>query len=330
MKNQSFKLLLVLIIAGLLAPANSQIKKVAQTGLQFLKVEMSPRSAAMGGAYTLAGNDATAMFSNPAGMALSDSRVDFFAGQVPWIADISYNALAGMISLGNLGKVGVSFINSDYGDDIIGTRYSKTEAAGFIETGKVDVGAYAVGVSYARSLTDKFTVGVQVKHTYQHLGSNLLSDSTTTIKNEVDGLAYDFGTVFYPGFKSFRFGMSIRNFSKDFKYQEDSFSLPLTFRIGFAMDLLDLLGDHANSLLLAVDAIHPRDYTERINIGTEYVLRDMFAFRLGYRFNYDVEGLTAGFGAKLNVGPSSIRIDYAYSDMGVFDTSNRVAVGFSF
>lgn len=328
MKNQLFKLLLVLIIAGLLVPVHAQVKKVAQTGLQFLKVEMAPRSVAMGGAYTLAGNDATAMFSNPAGMALSDSRVDFFVGHIPWIADISYNALAVMTSLGNIGKLGFSFINSDYGEDIIGTRYADTEA-GFIETGEVNVGAYAVGVSFARSLTDKFTVGVQVKHTYQHLGSNLLSDSTTIIKNEVSGLAYDFGTIFYPGFKSFRFGMSIRNFAADFKYQEDSFSLPLTFRIGFAMDVLDLLGDHANTLLFAVDAIHPRDYTERINLGAEYMFMDMFAFRLGYRFNYDLEGLTAGFGAKLNVGPSSIRIDYAYSDMGVFGMTNRIAVGIS-
>jgi hypothetical protein len=328
MKNQSYKLLAFLLIVGLLIPSHAQVNKIAQTGLQFLKVEMSPRSAAMGGAYTLAGNDATAMFSNPAGMALSDSRVDFFAGHIPWIADISYNALAVMSNLGNMGRIGFSFISSDYGDDIIGTQWADTES-GFVETGNVEIGAYAMGLSVARSLTDKFSVGVQVKQTYQHLGSNLLSDSTTTVKNEVSGLAYDFGTMFYPGFKSFRFGMSIRNFAADFKYQEHSFSLPLTFRLGFAMDVLDFMGDHANSLLLAVDAIHPRDHTERLNIGTEYVFQNMFALRLGYRFNYDIEGLTAGFGAKLDVGPSSIRIDYAYSDMGVFGMTNRVAVGFS-
>ena len=329
MRRSPSRLLLALIIAGFMFPANAQVKKLAQTGLQFLKVEMSPRSAAMGGAYTLAGNDATAMFSNPAGMALSDSKGDVFVGRVPWIAGISYNAVALMTSLGNMGNVGISFVNASYGDDIIETRYDALSEKGFEEFGQVDVGAYAVGVSYARSLTDKFTVGGQVKRTYQHLGSNLFPDSST-VTNEVSGLAYDFGTVFYPGFKSFRFGMSIRNFSRDFRYQEESFSLPLTFRIGFAMDVLDFLGDHSNPLLIAVDAIHPRDYTERINLGAEYLLNNMFAFRFGYRFNYDIEGLTAGFGAMLNVGPSSIRIDYAYSDMGPFGMTNRIAVGFSF
>jgi hypothetical protein len=328
MRRLPSTLLSALIIAGFMFPVNAQVKKLAQTGLQFLKVEMSPRSAAMGGAYTLAGNDATAMFSNPAGMALSDSRVDFFAGHIPWIADISYNALAVMSNLGNMGRIGFSFISSDYGDDIIGTQWANTES-GFVETGNVEIGAYAMGLSVARSLTDKFSVGIQVKQTYQHLGSNLLSDSTTTVKNEVSGLAYDFGTVFYPGFKSIRFGMSIRNFSRDFRYQEESFSLPLTFRLGFAMDVMDFLGDHPNPLLIAVDAIHPRDYTERVNLGAEYLISNMFALRLGYRFNYDIEGLTAGFGAKLDVGPSSVRIDYAYSDMGVFGMTNRVAVGFS-
>jgi hypothetical protein len=172
MKNQSYKLLAFLLIVGLLIPSHAQVNKIAQTGLQFLKVEMSPRSAAMGGAYTLAGNDATAMFSNPAGMALSDSRVDFFAGHIPWIADISYNALAvmsnlGMSNLGNMGRIGFSFISSDYGDDIIGTQWADTES-GFVETGNVEIGAYAMGLSVARSLTDKFSVGVQVKQTYQH------------------------------------------------------------------------------------------------------------------------------------------------------------------
>ena len=54
------------------------------------------------------------------------------------------------------------------------------------------------------------------------------------------------------------------------------------------------LGEHANPLLVSIDAIHPRDYTERINLGAEYVLMDMIALRAGYRFNYDEEGLTAG------------------------------------
>ena len=38
---------------------------------------------------------------------------------------------------------------------------------------------------------------------------NLLTNNET-IENKVSGPVYDFGTVFYPGFKSFRIGISIK------------------------------------------------------------------------------------------------------------------------
>ncbi len=328
MRSHFSKVAIVLLLCVMLVPVQAQIKKVGQTGLQFLKIEMAPRSAAMGGAATLTGDDATAMFSNPAGLALGEERIDVFAGYVPWFADITYNAIAAKVSFGKIGTFGVHYIGADYGDDMIGTRYANTES-GFIETGNVEVGAYAMGLSYARSLTDKFSIGVQAKQTYQHLGENLMADSTLE-ENEVSGMAFDFGTIFVPGYKSLRFGMSIRNFAADYKYQDESFSLPLEFRMGLAMDVLDFLGEHANPLLVEIDVVHPRDYTERLNIGAEYLLNGMFAFRAGYRFNYDIEGLTFGVGTNLDIGPTKVRVDYAWADMGVFNMTNRIAVGFSF
>ena len=150
------------------------------------------------------------------------------------------------------------------------------------------------------------------------------------MENDVNGFAYDFGTMFYPGFKSFRLGMFIRNFSPEFKYVEEGFELPLTFVLGFAMDILDFWGEHSNPLLISVDAIHPRDYSERIHVGAEYLFMNMFALRAGYKFNYDVEGLSAGLGFKADVGGFAVDLGYAYSDTEFFDAVNRISVGFSF
>ena len=310
-------------------PAHSAIKKLAQTGLQFLKVDVSARSAAMGGASTIASNNASAMFSNPAGLALMSLDFDVFAGRTQWIADISYNAVGVAKSLGNWGNVGINTIFAEYGD-IIGTRVAATEQ-GFEETGMLDVGAYAIGVTYAKSLTNKFSVGGQIKYTYQHLSQNILTEGGEAHENKVSGFAYDFGTIFYPGFKSFRIGMSIRNFSPQFKYEEYAFELPLNFTISAAMDVLDLISDeHKNSLIFAVDAIHPRDYTERIHLGGEFWLMDMFAFRSGYKFNYDEEGLCAGLGFKYTISGVHVNFDYSYSEFGVFGGVNRFSIGFSF
>jgi len=276
----------------------------------------------------MVGDDASAMFYNPAGMAMMQQSVDFFSNRTQWIADISYSAAGLAKNLGNWGTVGASFIFSDYGD-IIGTRVDATKPEGYEKTGNIDVGAYAIGVSYARSLTDKFSVGGQVKYAAQHLGSSVLKEGGKAVKNEVSGFAFDFGTIFYPGFKSLRVGMSVRNFSGQFQYEETPFQLPLTFKIGVAMNVMDLLGEYENPLLIAIDALHPRDYTERIHVGTEYWFKDMFALRVGYKFNYDVESFTAGLGFKYAIAGKNLKLDYSYGALGVFSSVSRFSIGIS-
>ncbi|MBN2012696.1 PorV/PorQ family protein [candidate division KSB1 bacterium] len=310
-------------------PAQSALKKIGQTGLQFLKIDVSARAAAMGGAYTMPGNDASAMFYNPAGMALMEGSFDFFANQTQWIADIKYNAAGLAYNAGMWGTFGVSFIAADYGGDLIGTMVATNER-GYELTGDIDIGAYAIGVSYAKSLTDKFSIGGQIKYATQHLGSNMLSAGGDLQENKVSGFAYDFGTIFYPGFHSLQFGMSVNNFSGQFKYEDEPFQLPLTFKVGVAMNLMDVFELSDSPLLLAVDAIHPRDYTERIHIGGEYMFADMIALRAGYKFNYDIEGFTAGFGLTHSISGMGVRFDYAYSSLDVFDAVSRFSLGISF
>ncbi|NIA28822.1 MAG: PorV/PorQ family protein [Actinobacteria bacterium] len=328
MKKLFLYILMISILTIFSVPAHSTIKKVGQTGLQFLKVDIGARAAAMGGAYNMVGEDATALFYNPAGIGKEQSNFDLFVGRTEWIADITYNALGIVKNLGTWGNVGLSFINVDYGNNILGTQVADNEK-GFIETGNLNFGAYAIGLAYARQLTDKFLIGGQIRYAYQHLGKSTLNEGAT-VKNEVSGLSYDFGTIFYPGFKSFRMGMSINNFSTEFKYQKEGFELPLTFKVSFAMDVLDLIGEHNNSLLISLDAVHPRDYTERIHLGGEYLFMNMFAFRAGYKFNYDEEGLTAGLGFSSDIGGLDLKIDYAYSDLGAFNMVNRFSFGISF
>lgn len=310
--------------------ANSTIKKVAQTGLQFLKIDASARASAMGSAYTLLGHDASAIFYNPAGTAMMDRTFDLHTNMTQWFAGITYGAASFAYKLGgNLGTIGGSVVYADYGNDIIGTVVTSTEK-GFTETGNVNVGAYAAGLSYAKRLTDKFSVGGQVKYAYQHLGKNQFQEGGKFHKNEVGGLAYDFGTIFYPGWKSLEFGMTVRNFSGQFEYQDTPFQLPLTFHIGLAMNVLDLFGDYQNKLNLAVDATHPRDYTERVLVGGEYWYNNMIALRAGYKFNYDEEGLTAGVGFQQTVGGLAVKIDYSYGAANQLNSINRFSIGIGF
>ncbi|HKJ69014.1 MAG TPA: PorV/PorQ family protein [bacterium] len=255
--------------------------------------------------------------------------MDLFVTRTEWISEMALNGGAVAKKLGNLGVIGVDYVSIDYGQ-LIGTQVA-SNTKGYIETGDVDVGAFAVGFGYARQFTDKYHLGAHIKYASQHLGSNILRPDGEEIENRVSGVAYDIGTIFYPGFKSFRLGMSIRDFSPQFKYEETAFQLPLTFRIGFAMNVLDLVGGIPNnSLLISVDALHPRDYTERVHVGGEYSFGNLIALRAGYKTNYDEEGLSLGFGVNYEIAGIALRIDYAYTDFGVFNSVNRFTVGGSF
>jgi hypothetical protein len=157
-------------------------------------------------------------------------------------------------------------------------------------------------------------------------------DSTWTEENATNTIVYDIGTIFYPGFESLRVGMSIVNFSPAVRYEfeegrTNSFELPLTFKMGAAMDILDLLGEHQNfSLLVDFELVHPRDYSKRYHFGGELSLMNILKLRAGYKFGYDEESF--GVGAGINTG--NIKLDYAYNDFGRFDFVNRVSLGIGF
>ena len=329
MKKIKIAVNLFILIAVFASPANAQLKKLAQTGLQFLKIDAGARAAAMGGAMTNAGYDANSVFYNPAGIARMEYGTDVLLNNTQWIADISYNSFSAAYTLEGIGTFGVHGLFTDYGDDIVGTRVAANEQ-GYITTGKVDVSGYSFGISYAKNLSDRFSVGGTIKFIGQSLGSNLMPNGNTK-DNKVSGVAFDFGTIFYPGWESFRFGMSVRNFGPELQYEKESFEAPLTFTFGAAFNFLDMfeVGEE-QQLLVSIDLQHPRDYTERVHMGAEYIFMDVLALRAGYKTNYDNEGLTFGAGLFYELSGVNLKVDYSYNDMEFFSGVNRFTVGFSF
>ena len=75
MRKVTLVITVMILCIALIMPAQGAMKKLAQTGLQFLKIDMSPRAAAMGGSYMMVGADATALFYNPAGIVSSPGAI---------------------------------------------------------------------------------------------------------------------------------------------------------------------------------------------------------------------------------------------------------------
>ena len=310
-------------------------KKVAQTGFQFLSVVSDARASALAGAVTTLSMGSSALFFNPAVMTEMDGFIDVTASQNNWIADIKHNAFSIAIrpGTGNWGVFGVSVQTVDYGE-VLGTIVDGSSPDGYLDIGTIEPTALGIGLGYAKALSDRFSVGGQVRWVKQDLGESVVpvsiteSDTTTEkVLNELSPLAFDFGTLFKTGIKSLAFGMSIRNFSKEIKYADEGFQLPLVFTMGISMDMMDLfeIGGPAQSLYLSVDATHYRSHAEQLIVGVDYTLMDFLSLRGGYVSSNDEDGLNFGFG----VSHFGLTIDYAYTPFGVFDKVQRMTVRFA-
>lgn len=307
-------------------------EKLGQAGFKFLDIAVGARPTGMAGAYTMIEGDVNSLFYNPAGISWTDKRIDLMFNKTSWIAGISYNSFGLIYNLKNWGTFGLSALMADYPKSIR-TMVADNEQ-GFVELGEMNASAYAFGLAYSRKITSKFSIGGRISYVGQQLGESLIPIMSAgeevgqkTVKNKTNSISYDVGTVFYPGFKSFRFGVSIMNFSRQIKYENDEFQLPLTFRLAGAINLMDFI-DSSDQYhwLLDVEVLHHRDHSQRVLMGTEFSFKKMFFVRIGYKSNHDIEGLSFGLGVKIK----GISIDYSYSPVKYFDQVSRMSIGFSY
>lgn len=336
MKKIILLLVVSFIITSVLNVHAQERKKLAQTGMKFLSVSLDPRAAAMSDAMTTVQNNSASMLYNPSGMAEMDRLVDYSFGTTRWIADINYIHGTAALNLfdGQYGVIGLSLVAVDYGE-FNGTIVANNDD-GYLDVGTYKPTAVAFGVGYAKALSQKFSVGGNVRYVRQSMGTSVVTldqvGRAVTKEHKTEVLSFDFGMLYHTGFKSLDFGMSIRNFSKEIKYIDESFQLPLTFKIGVSMNLIDLteIDRGMHSFLLSVDASHPRDYPEQLSIGAEYTFLNTFSIRGGYTFPVDEQEFNAGVGFKQELGGVNFSIDYSYTPFGIFDNVHRVSVNIGY
>lgn len=321
---------LLLAIMPLGSLIQAQTPKVGQAGMSWLNLPVGARAAAMGYASVAVTDDASSFYWNPAGYAFT-SGTNFFAHRTHWIADINVSSAAISHNLGNKGIYGLNITSVDWGL-FHGTRRADNEA-GYVETGTFSPASSSIGLSFAYRITNEFGVGVNVKYLYERLGTSLVGnfDSPEQVTAKMNLFAVDFGTLYYIGFHDLRVGMSLRNFSNEEAYRAETFPLPMTFRLGLAMDLFKLTQiNPMHELTLATDFIHSRDYSERVNLGLEYAFRNTFFLRGGYKINYDIESYSVGGGVKVEAAGVNMTIEYAHLQIDVFSMVNMFSLKVGF
>ncbi len=334
--NNKLKIILSVIMLLFAAQINFAQVKLAQSGMKFLSVGADARAVGLGEATTSIEGNSSSIFYNPSSMARQTELLDITFNNTQWFADIKY--LNASISYapnnGLYGVFGLSIASVDYGEfqrTIIGSD------GGALDIGTYSPTAMAIGVTYARALSDKFSVGGNVRYVYQDYGDGHVVggdyDNYETEKIDIDVFSFDFGVLYKTGYKSLNFGMSIRNFSQEITFVEESFQLPLTFKIGLSMNLLDIIDvnpvDH--SFLFSVDAEHPRDNEEMLHLGGEYTFMEILSLRAGIVTpETTLAGMNYGVGLKYGLSGVKIGFDYAYTEFGDFDPIHRISMKLAF
>ena len=324
--KRSNNIIIFLTVLLAVGQAADSFNKAGRTSLQFLKIGIGARSVAMSEACIADVYGANAAFWNPAGITLREGGEAAF-NYARWIADLNVLAAAISYNTGDLGSLALSFIGLDYGDL---QEALVTSPTGNLDTrtGNLFSGSdMAVGLTYARKFTDKLSIGVTVKYLREEL-----FEYNTSI------WGFDVGSYYDTGWKGIRLAMTAQNFAQQARFLENreefeqTYELPLVFRIGWSIDLLggeDLfLGGNPelHQFTLNMDAIHTNDYAERLHVGVEYWLFKKFALRTGYRFNYEEGKFSIGAGLDYPIGSMSIRIDYAYVDYDFLEATHRFSV----
>ena len=337
------KIFLVLIILSLPATSFSgDFSKVGTAAAQFLKIGVGARAMGMGETFVAVANDASSLYWNPSGMT-NISALSVNVSHSQWFAELFHNYAGIVIPFGEHDAIGVSVISLTTHEQEV-TTVEKPDGTGIF----YNVNDIAIGISYARPLTDRFSVGVTAKYIQQ----DAYNESANT-------LALDVGTYLRTGFHDLVIGMCVSNFggnmqlegrdlialadinkqisgeyNPDSRLKTEPWTLPLNFRVGIAMNIVGgsdpFFQSESHRFQLALDGNHPNDNNERINVGGEYSWNETVYARLGYKINYDIEKWTYGAGVKLNIGTQQVGFDYALVDYNDLGKVSRLSVELGF
>ena len=342
-------ILKLLIMVSLIFAQNN----VATTSAAFLEIGPGARSLGMGSAYVSVANDASSLYWNPAGI-VNVSRPEVQSFYTPWLVETQYYYNTAVVPLGPYGNLGFSFTAITM-DEMIVRTVQDPEPSDYGQ--KFDAGNISMGIAYAKKLTDRFSFGFQTKFIQESIW-----------QMNAQGFAVDIGTLFITK-RDLRIGMSVSNFGGKLGMEGNNtlvgidvdeniygnndridgnlgtakWPLPLMFRFGISREFT-----FASNMkcLFAVDAIHPNNNPEYLNIGLEYSAMDMVFLRVGkshtfYELSFQEDdqnigigpeqGLSFGAGVKYQIprGPM-INIDYVFTDFGIFNNIEGYSISFTF
>lgn len=331
--RQWLKLVGSLVIIASSPAATAQItNNVGTSGFQFLKIEVGARENALGDAGTAVATGPEALFWNVAGITAADRPAAMFFYN-PWIASISQDYFAVTLPVGGDNYLGLSgnFVSLGQMEQ---TTVDQPQGTGIT----FSAGDFAVGVSYARQISNWVSAGITVKYVNETIW-NLVSG----------GLDFDLGLAYNSG--RWHMGMIIKDFGPSDEISGSELqtpqqiypswqtsnvlvslvpkriSLPTSFSVGAGYDIMK---NDFNRITLLGNLAYFNDIGQTFNGAAEYTFLKMFSLRVGYKFDTDIYGMTFGAGIRAPIDGTTLGVDFAAMQVKYFGYRTQFDVSFSF
>jgi hypothetical protein len=290
----------------ILSFVNLFAQSAGNTGLSFLKFGFGARNIAMGDAGSVASNDMTALFYNPARLTQSiDNEAMFMHSE--WIQDVR----------SEVGGVKWNMFNLPFAVGFNVTSVKDIEAR--VRPGDPDTkfswNNFFGSLSTGFNILENLDAGITIKYLYEGV-----------LNDEAKGFGFDIGTNYLTSIKGLSVAAVLRNLGSMNNLRKESTVLPTEIRAGgkyqFGLEesKFDFIVAGEFQKYLDTDDIH-------FNLGGDIVYNKLIALRLGYQSGYESRDFTGGIGLMWG----SLKFDYAYLPFSLgFGNANLFSIQFKF
>ena len=292
--------LLLVLLAGLAAPAAADRGDAGSNAGDFLRLGHGAAPAAQGEAYVARGGVLESLQYNPAGLALIDRPGVLFAHN-QYLLDVTSNHLGIGIPLGGRWALGGSVSALDYGDF---TRRTISNPGG---VGTFDAGAFSGGLTLARRLTSAWSLGATVKGFDEEI-----DDANRS------GYAIDVGLHYRSVRGILEAGVAVRNVGGRVRFDTVREAIAAELSAGASVRLFE------ERLRLSGEVVDVRDQEVEFRGGAEFAVVPRLLVRAGYDSRNDLgEGYSLGLGFEVT---RNFQLDYAYVPFRQAGDSHRVSL----
>ena len=290
-----------------------------QNAFEFLRLDMSPRAAALAGGFVSGNDDPNVIFYNPSGIAMLEGKPVSFSF-LKHLEDINSASVAYSQEFEGIGRFGAGIHYVNYG------TFTKADEAGN-QFGEFSANEMALSIGYANELDSNFYYGANAKFIF----SGIESYTSTA-------LALDLGLHYTIPESKWNFGISVLNLGAQMsKYSTVKEDLPLDVRVGFSKELEHLPFRFFVSLnKLNKDYDNFGERFKQFTLGGEIRLSKVMKLRLGYDnekrrdLKIGTSAGLAGFNIGLGILVADYKFDYAFSSMGSIGSLHRIGISTAF